>query len=155
VPRLSGERRAVSEYRFGGKAGRVTQDRYWKDVGTLDAYYRANMDLLLPIPPLDLYQADWPIRTYHSQNPPARMVPGRSGTQGELSNSILCAGTIISGGQMRHSILSARVVVEDAAEVDNAILLDGVRVAPGAKLRNCIIDKGVHVPPGRSRWLRP
>jgi glucose-1-phosphate adenylyltransferase len=150
LPRLIEERRAVYEYRFGGKAGRVTQDRYWKDVGTLDAYYQANMDLLLPIPPLDLYQADWAIRTYHGQNPPARMVPGRSGSQGELLNSILGAGTIISGGKVRHSILSARVVVEDAAEVDNSILLDGVRIGPGAKVQKCIIDKGVFVPPGET-----
>lgn len=150
LPRLIGERRAVFEYRFGGKAGRVTQDRYWKDVGTIDAYYQANMDLLLPMPPLDLYQADWPIRTYHGQNPPARMVPGRSGAQGELANSILGAGTIISGGKVRHSILSARVVVEDSAEVENAILLDGVRIGPLAKVRNCIIDKGVTVPPGET-----
>ncbi|HUQ68135.1 MAG TPA: glucose-1-phosphate adenylyltransferase [Planctomycetaceae bacterium] len=150
LPRLIDERRAVFEYRFGGKAGRVTQDRYWKDVGTLDAYYQANMDLLLPIPPLDLYQADWPIRTYHGQNPPARMVPGRTGAQGELSNSILGAGTIISGGKVRHSILSARVVVEEDAEVDNSILLDGVRVGPGAKVQRCIIDKGAYVPPGET-----
>jgi glucose-1-phosphate adenylyltransferase len=136
----------VSAYRFGGKAGRVTQDRYWKDVGTLDAYYSANMDLLLPMPSLDLYQEDWAIRTYHGQNPPARMVPGRLGHQGELQNSILGAGSIISGGMVRHSILSARVVVEDSAQVEHSILFEGVRVGAGAKLRRCIIDKHVRIP---------
>ncbi len=147
LPKLIGEGR-VAAYRFGGKAGRVTQDRYWKDVGTIDAYYEANMDLLLPVPPLDLYQDDWAIRTYHGQNPPARMVPGTSGAQGELSNSILGAGTIISGGSVKHSILSARSVVEDGAHVENAILFEGVRVGPGAQLQRCIIDKGVQIPPG-------
>jgi glucose-1-phosphate adenylyltransferase len=150
LPRMITQSGAVHAYRFGGKAGRVTQDRYWRDVGTLDAYYEANMDLLLPIPPLDLYQEDWSIRTYHGQNPPARMVPGRSGSQGEFQNSILGAGTIISGGCVRHSILSARVVVEDRAEVDNSILFDAVRVGPGARLQRCIVDKGAHVPPGET-----
>lgn len=150
LPRMISESTAVHEYRFGGRAGRVTQDRYWKDVGTLDAYYEANMDLLLPIPPLDLYQEDWSIRTYHGQNPPARMVPGRSGSQGELANSILGAGTIISGGLVKHSILSARVVVEDRAEVDSSILFTGVRVGPGARLQRCIVDKEVYVPPGET-----
>lgn len=150
LPRMISGTDAVHEYRFGGKAGRVTQDRYWKDVGTLDAYFDANMDLLLPIPPLDLYQEDWSIRTYHGQNPPARMVPGRSGSQGEFQNSILGAGTIISGGCVRHSILSARVVIEDRAEVDNCILFDGVHVGPSARLQRCIVDKGVHIPAGET-----
>lgn len=147
LPKLITEGR-VSAYRFGGKAGRVTQDRYWKDVGTIDAYFEANMDLLLPVPPLDLYQDDWAIRTYHGQNPPARMVPGASGAQGELANSILGAGTIISGGCVKHSILSARSVVEDGAHVENAILFEAVRVGPGARLQRCIIDKGVQIPAG-------
>jgi glucose-1-phosphate adenylyltransferase len=155
LPKMIKGTAAVHEYRFGGRAGRVTQDRYWKDVGTLDAYYEANMDLLLPIPPLDLYQEDWSIRTYHGQNPPARMVPGRSGFEGELQNSILGAGTIISGGIVRHSILSARVVVEDRAEVDNSILLDGVQVGPGARLQHCILDKGVKVPAGETIGFQP
>ncbi len=147
LPKLIAEQR-VAAYRFGGKAGRVTQDRYWRDVGTIDAYYDANMDLLQPVPPLDLYQDDWAIRTYHGQNPPARMVPGQSGAQGELVNSILGAGTIISGGCVKHSILSARSVVEEGALVENAILFEGVRVGPGAKLQRCIVDKDVQIPAG-------
>ena len=150
LPRMIAGNAAVHEYRFGGRSGRVTQDRYWKDVGTLDAYFEANMDLLLPIPPLDLYQEDWSIRTYHGQNPPARMVPGRSGSQGQLENAILGAGTIISGGSVKHSILSARVVVEDRASVENSILFEDVRVGPGALLQRCIIDKGVQIPPGET-----
>lgn len=155
LPRMIAGTGAVHEYRFGGKAGRVTQDRYWKDVGTLDAYYEAHMDLLLPIPPLDLYQEDWAIRTYHGQNPPARMVPGRSGSQGELQNSVLGAGSIISGGYVRHSILSTRVVVEDRAQIENSILFDGVHVGPGAHLRRCIVDKGVRVPAGEVVGVDP
>jgi len=147
LPNLIREQ-AVAAYRFGGKAGRVSQDRYWKDVGNIDAYYEANMDLLLPIPPLDLYQNDWPIRTYDGQNPPARMVPGASGSAGELTNSMLGAGTIICGGCVRHSILSARSIVDDGAHVENSILFEHVHVGAGARVQRCIIDKNVHIPPG-------
>lgn len=155
IPHMITGNNAVHEYRFGGRAGRVTQDRYWRDVGTLDAYYEANMDLLLPVPPLDLYQDDWSIRTYHGQNPPARMVPGRSGHEGVLINSILGAGTIISGGIVRHSVLSARVVVEDLAEVENSILFENVRVGAGSKLQKCIVDKNVVIPAGTTIGFDP
>jgi len=80
IPRLI-ETEKVFAYHFGGEGGRITPDRYWRDVGTLDSFYEANMDLLKPVPPIDLYQADWPIRTYQSQHPPARTVEslGRGG----------------------------------------------------------------------------
>lgn len=76
----------VYAYRFGGDAGRVTQDRYWRDLSTIDIYYQANMDLLEPLPPVDLYQLDWPIRTYQVQYPPARTVPGIEGSEGIFIN---------------------------------------------------------------------
>lgn len=152
IPRLIGTHR-VYAYRFGGARGRVTPDRYWRDVGTLDAYYDANMDLLKPVPPLDLYQRDWGIRTYHSQNPPARMVPGTDGKDGLLVNSILGSGTVIVGGTVRHSILASRVRVEAAAVVDGSILFDNVTVGAGAVLRRCIVDKGVKIPPGETIGL--
>lgn len=138
----------VYAYRFGGSRGRVTQDRYWRDVGTIDSYYEANMDLLKPVPPLDLYQADWAIRTYHSQSPPARMVPSENGKDGQLTNSILGSGTVILGGFVRHSVLSSRVCVEEGAEVENSLVFDHVTIGKGAKIRHSIIDKGVKVPPG-------
>lgn len=78
----------VGAYLFGGAEGRVTPDRYWRDVGTVDAYFEANMDLLKPIPSINLYQTDWNIRTYQAQTPPARTVPGESGTEGIFINSI-------------------------------------------------------------------
>ena len=103
IPAMIGTHR-VCAYEFGGVRGRVTPDRYWRDVGSLDAYYEANMDLLDPVPPLDLYQTDWSIRTYHAQNPPARVVPGSNGHDGVMTNSSLGAGTLIIGGLVRHSI---------------------------------------------------
>ncbi len=140
----------VHAYEFGGTRGRVTPDRYWRDVGSLDAYYEANMDLLKPVPPLDLYQNDWAIRTYHGQNPPARMVPGGNGKDGLMTNSIMGAGTVIIGGAVRHSVLASRVHIHEGAVVEDAILFDHVTVGQGAHLRRCIIDKHVTVPPGET-----
>lgn len=138
----------VFAYAFGGERGRVTPDRYWRDVGSLDAYYEANMDLLDPVPPLDLYQSDWAIRTYHGQNPPARMVPGSQGRDGLMTNSSLGAGTVIMGGEVRHSILASRVEIQEDALVEDSILFDHVVVEQGARVRRCIIDKHVRVPGG-------
>lgn len=142
-------------YRFGGPAGRVSQDRYWRDVGTLDAYYEANMALLDPLPPLNLYQPDWTIRTYQAQHPPARTVPGRSGTEGIFVNSIVAGGAIIAGGAVDHSILFPRVKVCDEAIVEESILFEGVEVGDGCRLRRCIVDKDVCIPPGTDIGLDP
>ncbi len=146
LPRLI-ERHKVMAYRFGGPTGRVTPDRYWRDVGTVDAYYRANMDLLEPIPALNLYQADWPIRSYQLQTPPARTVPGTSGTEGIFINSIVAGGVVIAGGSVQHSILFPQAFVDDGAFVEDSILFQGVQVGAGARLKRCIIDKNVVVPP--------
>jgi glucose-1-phosphate adenylyltransferase len=124
----------------------VTPDRYWRDVGTLDAYYDANMDLLSPIPPLDLYQDSWAIRTYQGQHPPARVVPGPDGVHGDVHNSILGSGSVVIGGSVINSILSARVRVHPGACVESSILFDNVQVGAGASLRRCIIDKNVRIP---------
>lgn len=138
----------VSAYLFGGPTGRVSQDRYWRDVGTIDAFFEANMDLLQPRPPINLYQPNWPIRTYEPQVPPARMIPGPTGQQGQLLNSMLASGVVIEGGSVRHSILSANAYVGEGAVVEQSMLFEGVSVGAGAQLRNCIIDKYVKIPPG-------
>jgi glucose-1-phosphate adenylyltransferase len=137
-------------YRFGGEAGRVSPDRYWRDVGTIDAYYQANMSLLDPVPPLDLYQSDWMIRTYQEQTPPARTVPGESGNEGVFVNSIVSGGTVIAGGGVNHSILFSNVRVGDEAIVEDAILFNAVEVGDGAQVKQCIVDKGVVIPAGES-----
>lgn len=145
----------VCAYHFGGARGRVTSDHYWRDVGTLDSFYEANMDLLKPVPPLNLYQENWGIRTYHGQNPPARMVPGSSGNEGLLVDSILGSGALILGAEVRHSILASRVRVNEGAKVEDSLLFDQVEVGAGATLRRCIIDKGVEVPPGVAIGVDP
>jgi glucose-1-phosphate adenylyltransferase len=147
LPSMVGRHR-VTAYRFGGTSGRVTADRYWRDVGTIDAYYEANMDLLRPVPAMDLYQGDWPIRTYEGQHPPARSVPGRSGREAEIVNCMLASGTLIVGGTVRHAILFPNVRVEEGAVVENSLLFQGVTVGEGAELQRCIIAKHVVVPAG-------
>lgn len=147
LPRLINEK-AVYAYPFGSDEGRVSQDLYWKDVGTLDAYYEANIALLDPVPSLNLYQHDWPIRSYLPQSPPARTVPGADGEGGIIYNSSLAGGTVINGGTVKHSILSAWVKLESGALVEESILFDNVTVGAGAKLKNCIVDKKVQIPDG-------
>lgn len=154
LPRLV-RNRAVYAYRFGGEAGRVSPDRYWRDLGTLDGYYQANMDLLKPVPPLNLYQSDWPIRTYSGQHPPARTVSGASGGEGIAINSIMASGVIIAGGSVQESILFNSAFVDDEGIVERSLLFEGVRVGRGVHLCGCIVEKGVHIPDGERIGLDP
>ena len=139
---------SANAYQFGCEGGRVTQDYYWRDVGTLDSFYDANMDLLKSIPPLNLYQKSWSIRTYQSQTPPARTVPGESGTEGISINSIVAGGAIIAGGNVSHSIIFKNVFVDDDAFVEDSLLFDGVHIGKNARISKCIIDKHVTIPDG-------
>jgi glucose-1-phosphate adenylyltransferase len=128
---------------------------YWRDVGTIDAYYQANMDLVDVVPVLNLYDKSWPIRTLQPQLPPPKFVhnaPGQPGDarRGEAVDSMVCAGSIVSGGHVRHSILSPNVRVNSFAVVQDSILFDGVRIGRKAKVKRAIIDKGVEVPEGVS-----
>ncbi|MFT4580338.1 MAG: glucose-1-phosphate adenylyltransferase [Gammaproteobacteria bacterium] len=136
----------INAYRFGGADGRVTQDKYWRMLGSVDDYYDVNMDLLKYEPPLDIYQADWAIRTHQTQGPPARTVSGPSGTEGICVNSIIANGTVIAGGGVSRSILGNRVYIDDGATVEDSILSAGVQVGAGTQLRRCVIDRNVVIP---------
>lgn len=138
----------VYAYRFGGKSGRVSRDKYWRAVGTIDSYYESNMDLLSASPPIALYQPDWPIRTYQPQNPPVRTVPGARGSEGIFINSIAGGGVVIAGGSVQHSILFPQVYIGDEATVYESLLLNGVKIGAGARLQKCIVDKDVEIPAG-------
>ena len=127
------------------------RDAYWRDVGTLDAYYEANMDLISVDPLLNMYDAAWPIRTYLPMFPPPKFVfaeEGPDSRRGEALDSIVCQGSIISGGHVRHSILGANTRINSYAHVEDSILFEGVDVGRRARIRRAIIDKGVHIPPG-------
>ncbi|HWB11939.1 MAG TPA: glucose-1-phosphate adenylyltransferase [Pirellulales bacterium] len=126
-------------------------DAYWRDVGTLDAYYEANMDLVTVDPLLNMYDDRWPIRTYHPTYPPPKFVFAETGPnprRGHALDSIVCPGSIISGGMVEHSILGSNTRINSYARVEDSILFDGVDIGRHAKVRRAIIDKGVHIPPG-------
>jgi glucose-1-phosphate adenylyltransferase len=125
---------------------------YWRDVGTLDAYYQANMDLIEIDPVLNLYDQDWLIRTAQPQLPPPKFVFSDEGSReharrGEAHDSMVCQGCIISGGHVRRSILSPNVRVNSFAQVESSILFEGVDVGRHSHIRRTIIDKGVKIPP--------
>ena len=129
-------------------------DAYWRDVGTLDAYYEANMDLISVDPQLNMYDSDWPIRTFQSNDPPPKFVFGAETAAGDSErcgraiDSITCAGSIISGGLVRASVLGRNVRVNSYAQVHDSILFDGVDIGRHARVHRAIIDKGISIPAG-------
>lgn len=146
IPKLipSGQ---VYAYQFCSSEDRVDKDCYWRDVGTLDSFYEANMDLLEPLPPMSLYQRDWSIRTYEPQLPPARTVSSGTGREGVFITSIIGSGVINSGGSVQHSVISPSVRINDGAKITDSILFDNVEVGEGCQIVKCIIDKHVKIPP--------
>ncbi len=138
----------VFAFRFRDKNRKATP--YWRDVGTLDAYYQANMDLIAVEPVLNLYDKEWPIRTNQPQLPPPKFVfcdqGGDNARRGEAHDSMVCQGCIVSGGHVRRSILSTNVRINSFSMVENSILFDGVDVGRYCRIRNAIIDKEVHIP---------
>ncbi len=127
------------------------RDAYWRDVGTLDAYFEANMDLIEVDPQLNLYDEHWPVRTFLPNLPPPKFVFAEEGSEarrGEALDSIVCLGSIVSGGHVRRSILGSNTRVNSFAHIEDSILFDNVDVGRHAKVRRAIIDKGVHIPPG-------
>ena len=140
----------IFAFRFRDKNRKATP--YWRDVGTLDAYYQANMDLIDVDPVLNLYDREWPIRTFQPQLPPPKFVFFDEGLnekarRGEAHDSMVCQGCIVSGGHVRRSILSPNVRVNSFALVENSILFDGVDVGRHCHIRKAIIDKEVKIPP--------
>jgi glucose-1-phosphate adenylyltransferase len=123
------------------------QAAYWRDVGTLDAYFQTSMDLIQVDPILNLYDRDWPIHTYQPPMPPPKFVHTDDIRRGAAFNSIVCQGAIVSGGQVYRSIISPGVRINSFSLVEDAILFDGVEVGRYAKIRRAIIDKDVKVPP--------
>ncbi len=126
-----------------------SDNHYWRDVGTLDSYYDAHMDLVAPLPAFSLYNNQWPIFTRGLNEPPAKIADGPRGPS-LISNCILSNGVIVVGGHCRDSVLSHDVRIDADAEVTESVLLDNVRVGEGARVHRCIVDKNVVIPPGFS-----
>ena len=121
---------------------------YWRDVGTLDAYYDAHMDLVSTLPVFNLYNQEWPIHSWPEPLPPAKFVVEEEGRTGQAISSMVCAGVIVSGGRVRRSVLSPGVHVHSYADVDRSVLLHGVEIGRHAVVRNAILDKNVKVAEG-------
>ena len=131
--------------------GQSEQEKgYWRDVGSIESFFNANMDLINVSPVFDLYNPRWPIRTHYTPNPPAKFVhddPAHN-RSGLALQSIVCHGCIISGGRIERSLLSPRVRINSYSHVTDSILLNGVQVGRHARIRRAIIDKGVEIPSG-------
>lgn len=125
-----------------------SEEPYWRDVGTIDAYWKANMDLVQPRPAFDLYDRDWPIWTCHDQKPPARIGDDETHGRGTVANSILACGSVVSGGTVRRSLLSADAYVSSRTLVEDSIVLAGCKIGVGARVQRAILAEGCHIPDG-------
>ena len=150
IPMLA-DRGEAQVYDFGDNdvAGSTERDRdYWRDVGTLDAFYDAHADLISVHPVFNLYNNDWPIYTAHEPLPPAKFVHASEGRIGHAMDSFVSSGAVVSGGHVERSILSPWVTVHSYAEVTGSVLMNNVKVGRNAIIRNAIVDKNVVIPEG-------
>ena len=145
IPQMS---RTVKAVAYNFKDENRNESKYWRDIGTIDAYFEANMDLIQVTPQFNLYDREWPVRTYHEQWPPAKTVfaDEATGRVGTILDSLVSNGCIISGGQVKRSVLGSDVRVNSFAQVEDAILMEHVDVGRYAKIRRAIIDKDVIIP---------
>ena len=145
IPALIGEGRTYA-YPFYDENKKTA--KYWRDIGTLDAYYEAQMDLCHVNPEFNMYDPEWPLRTYMPQAPPAKFVFAEEGRRGEAQDSLISQGCIVSGSRIRGSILCPNVRVHSFCTIDDAILMPGVRVGRHARIRGAIVDRDVDIPRG-------
>jgi glucose-1-phosphate adenylyltransferase len=150
VPAFVSEKNAgVYDFKDNDVPGSTDRDRgYWRDVGTMESYHAAHMDLVSVLPIFNLYNYAWPMYTSYGPHPPAKLVRGQAGEPAQAHDAVLSPGVVVTGGNVSRSVLSPSVRVETGAEVTDAVLLDGVLVGRGAVVRNAIVDKGVVIPDG-------
>ena len=149
IPYIVKHGRAAA-HRFERSCVRSSQEftPYWRDVGTIDAYWEANIDLTDIVPPLDLFDQEWPIWTYGEVVPPAKFVHDVEGRRGEAISSLVSGGCIISGASARKSLLFTGVHLHSFAKLEGAVLLPRVDVGQGARLTRVVVDRSVRIPPG-------
>ncbi len=129
------------------RSGYESED-YWRDVGTVDAYFEANIDLTSALPALDLYDRDWPIWTYAEITPPAKFVHDIDGRRGEAISSLVSGGCIVSGGTLRNTLLFTNVHLHSYTRIESGVILPNADIGRGARLTRVIVEKGVRIPPG-------
>ena len=149
IPMMVGRGEAhVYDFTHNRVPGQLDRPHYWRDVGTIDSYFAAHMDLIDDFPAFDLYNADWPIYNLGRTLPPAKVVSDGHHGRSTVHRSLLSNGAVVAGAVVTGSVLSPGVRVEGGAVVENAVLLDDVVVGPGAMISNAVLDKNVVVPPG-------
>ncbi len=149
IPYVVKHGRAVAHH-FGRSCVRSTAEAvaYWRDVGTVDAYWSANIDLTDVVPDLDLYDQNWPIWTYGEITPPAKFVHDVAGRRGQAISSLVSGGCIVSGASLKRSLLFTGVRINSFSRIENAVVLPYVEIARSASLRNVVVDRGVKIPEG-------
>ena len=149
IPYLVRHGRAFA-HRFSHSCVRsgMESEAYWRDVGTVDAYWEANIDLTAVVPALDLFDRNWPIWTYAEISPPAKFVHDQDGRRGSAVSSLVASGSIISGASVNRSLVSNNVRIHSYVQVDNSVILPEVDIGRHARLRNVVVDHGVRIPPG-------
>ena len=149
IPWMVAHGKAVA-HRFATSCvrSRAESEPYWRDVGTLDAYWEANIDLTDVVPELDIFDADWPIWTYSALTPPAKFVHDVDGRRGIGVSSLISGGCIVSGASVHRSLLFTGSHIHSYADISNAVILPHVDIARGARLKNVVIDAGVKIPAG-------
>jgi glucose-1-phosphate adenylyltransferase len=145
LPKLLAEYRV---YAFNFIDENHKEAQYWRDVGTLEAYYEANMDVVAVSPVFNLYDKEWPIRTHQRQYPPAKFVFSEPGRTGMAVDSVVSSGCIVSGATVRKSVLSPDVRVNSYAEVESCIIFSHVNIGRHCRIRRAIVDRDVHIPEG-------
>jgi len=147
IPHMIGEGTVLAHHFEDSQAPKA--EPYWRDVGTLEAYFDANMDLCNVSPQFNLYDLEWPIYTLWHNDPPAKTIFNEfDGKKSEVVDSLLCPGVVVSGAKVRRSILSNRVRVEEKALVEDSIVFAGANIGRDARIRRAIVDKWMEVPPG-------
>ena len=149
IPRLVREAKAIA-HRFGRSCIRSSMETapYWRDVGTIDSYFAANIDLTDVVPELDLFDRDWPIWTYAPATAPAKFVHDQPGRRGMAVSSLVSGGCIISGSSLKRSLLFTGVRVHSYSSLDHAVILPEVEVGESVRLKNVVVDRGVRIPAG-------
>jgi glucose-1-phosphate adenylyltransferase len=149
IPYIVKHGKAVAHH-FSRSCVRSTKESgaYWRDVGTVDAYWEANIDLTDVVPDLDLYERDWPIWTYGEITPPAKFVHDEDGRRGQAISSLVSGGCIVSGAALKRSLLFTGVRVNSYSMIENAVVLPYVDIARSARLTNVVVDRGVKIPEG-------
>ncbi len=143
IPKLVGRKKV---YAFNFQDPAQGAPRYWRDIGLLDAYFKAHQDLLGPKPVFELFDPDWPLRRRPQLSPPSKYLSFKLPVR--VEDSLIADGCVLTGAQIRRSVLSPGVRVEAGAQVDEGILWDGVEIGAGARVRRAVIEDGVRVPPG-------